>query len=169
MSVSICDVTVLVSFLSFLKILSTFLDTTPWFTRVTTLSRSQAQVSCSLTFTSSLSDPYLLLNVLQVFFHHLYHDLLLPPPQVPLIFLHHLDPLSFLETPPQSNSSLKLSLRISSRHSRTTTFPSPTPQTRYSSCLFCSSRFCHSRCFHQFNQHRRWFCYWDPWETIDGM
>ena len=35
--------------------------------------------------TSSLSDPYLFLNLLQAFFHHLYHALLLPPPQVPLL------------------------------------------------------------------------------------
>ena len=61
------------------------------------------------------------------------------------------------------------SLRISSRRSRTSNFPPPTPQTTSTSCLFCFSRFCHSRCFHQFYEHRRWFCYWNLWETIDGI
>ena len=65
-------------------------------------------------------DPYLYLNLLQVFFHHLvYHTLLLLLP-VPLVNLQVLDPLlllSFLKTRPPSNSSAKLSTHLQQTYS----------------------------------------------------
>jgi hypothetical protein len=58
-------------------------------------------------------NPYLYLNLLQAFFHHLYHALLLP--QVPHFDLQVLAPLPllfFLKTRLPSNSSAKLSTHL---------------------------------------------------------